>query len=635
MKKLFLYSLLAVMTMGLATSCSDDKNDNPGPDKTDYAAAVAGIYKGDMTVTVAGAPSPSTTEKIYLTRTADNKATLEIKNFSYQGLSLGSIKVENVDVTAATKATTTAAAVSGEGTVTITLEGTPISAAVTVSGTIVGDKADLTIDVAAGALAVKVGFKGDKIEKDTPDYAQAVAGVYKGDLTVTFGEPGQPEKQKVYVVRTNENEAELSIKNFAYMGIPLGDIVLHGVTVGKKSDDYTVTGEDNVKVNLGQGQLDAKAALEGTIAADGAANLTITVTVDGLGPIGVTFAGSKDAGANTEAKILSVQLNSSLVSVQPALTGENEWVFYMKPGSTTDDLKDIVTNVTVSDYAAVAPASGSAVDYSDGPVEFTVTAEDGTTTQTYTVEFGGIQSVKYSFEDWELYSGNEGAWVPVESSGWSTSIAASLFLPLYGVTVESQAVAKVDKGYQGNAVAINSIDSRAAYDYTKGMVPALTSGSLFLGKFKLNITNTLASTRFGNIYSGKPVEVTGYYKYKSGDSKMIDNKGEETTGTDEGSITAVLYEVADENETLDGTNVNTSKKIVGYGQLITKDQADFAPFSIKLDYKQEYNPDKMYKFAIVCSSSKNGNLYNEENAVALGANASQLIVDEISVIDGM
>ena len=109
MRKILLASLAAVFTLGLMSSCSKD-DDGPGPDLTDYAAKIAGIFKGDMTVALGEAqPGAPTTEKIYVTRTGENKVTMEIKNFTYEGMSLGNIEIKDVAV-AATKATDASAA---------------------------------------------------------------------------------------------------------------------------------------------------------------------------------------------------------------------------------------------------------------------------------------------------------------------------------------------------------------------------------------------------------------------------------------------------------------------------------------------------------------------------------------------
>ena len=164
MRKILLASLAAVFTLGLMSSCSKD-DDGPGPDLTDYAAKIAGIFKGDMPVALGEAqPGAPTTEKIYVTRTGENKVTMEIKNFTYEGMSLGNIEIEDVAV-AATKATDASAAykcaVTGKGTVSINLNGVPLTADVEVSGTVANDKADIKIVVDAAGLKVNVGFAGD------------------------------------------------------------------------------------------------------------------------------------------------------------------------------------------------------------------------------------------------------------------------------------------------------------------------------------------------------------------------------------------------------------------------------------------------------------------------------------------
>ena len=172
MRKILLASLAAVFTLGLMSSCSKD-DDGPGPDLTDYAAKIAGIFKGDMTVALGEAqPGAPTTEKIYVTRTGENKVTMEIKNFTYEGMSLGNIEIKDVAV-AATKATDASAAykcaVTGKGTVSINLNGVPLTADVEVSGTVANDKADIKIVVDAAGLKVNVGFAGDKIGAEIAD----------------------------------------------------------------------------------------------------------------------------------------------------------------------------------------------------------------------------------------------------------------------------------------------------------------------------------------------------------------------------------------------------------------------------------------------------------------------------------
>lgn len=67
-------------------------------------------------------------------------------------------------------------------------------------------------------------------------------------------------------------------------------------------------------------------------------------------------------------------------------------------------------------------------------------------------------------------------------------------------------------------------------------------------------------------------------------------------------------------------------KIVAIAQLITGQQDSFKEFDLTLDYKQQYNPAKKYRFAVIFSSSKDGDKF-------CGAGGSELIVDEVEIIN--
>ena len=635
MRKILLASLAAVFTLGLMSSCSKD-DDGPGPDLTDYAAKIAGIFKGDMTVALGEAqPGAPTTEKIYVTRTGENKVTMEIKNFTYEGMSLGNIEIEDVAV-AATKATDASAAykcaVTGKGTVSINLNGVPLTADVEVSGTVANDKADIKIVVDAAGLKVNVGFAGDKIGADTPDYALDIAGTYTGKMIVTVGDtPVGPTKQEIVFARQNENVVQMSMEDFSFGGASLGKIVLSDVNVAKKDAGYTVAGEGDVKVSLGGNPLTVKVRLVGTVD-DKATELVMTSNVPGVGDVKDEFTGAIEYVPSDQAELLSIEFaDNAKVAVQPATTDGKNYTFAMTADATADDLKGLVPTIVVSEMATVVPASNKTVDFSQGAVDFVVTAEDGTTTATYTVSCVGKQTSLASFEEWEEEKlwGSPVGMRPVLSSGWATSNSAAVVLQ----DAPYKPVGPVDAGYKGKGAQIYSIDARTYYEALPTMVPALAAGSLFIGEFKLNMTNTLASTRFGALCDTKPTFVSGYYKYAPGDS-MINNIGEalKDAGTDECSIVAVLYEVEnEEDETLDGSNVLNDSRIVASAIMTSGEQKDFKQFGLELNYTGEYNPANKYKFAIVCSSSKNGSGYKGPEGTVLGARGSMLIVDEISV----
>ena len=604
MRKILLASLAAVFTLGLMSSCSKD-DDGPGPDLTDYAAKIAGIFKGDMTVALGEAqPGAPTTEKIYVTRTGENKVTMEIKNFTYEGMSLGNIEIKDVAV-AATKATDASAAykcaVTGKGTVSINLNGVPLTADVEVSGTVANDKADIKIVVDAAGLKVNVGFAGDKIGADTPDYALDIAGTYTGKMIVTVGDtPVGPTKQEIVFARQNENVVQMSMEDFSFGGASLGKIVLSDVTVTKKDAGYTVAGEGDVKVSLAGNPLTVKVKLEGTVE-NKATELVMTINVPGVGDVKAEFTGAIEYVPSDQAELLSIEFaDNAKVAVQPATTDGKNYTFAMTADATADDLKGLVPTIVVSEMATVVPASNKTVDFSQGAVDFVVTAEDGTTTATYTVSCVGKQTSLASFEEWEEEKlwGSPVGMRPVLSSGWATSNSAAVVLQ----DAPYKPVGPVDAGYKGKGAQIYSIDARTYYEALPTMVPALAAGSLFIGEFKLNMTNTLASTRFGALCDTKPTFVSGYYKYAPGDS-MINNIGEalKDAGTDECSIVAVLYEVEnEEDETLDGSNVLNDSRIVASAIMTSGEQKDFKQFGLELNYTGEYNPANKYKFAIVC-----------------------------------
>lgn len=95
-------------------------------------------------------------------------------------------------------------------------------------------------------------------------------------------------------------------------------------------------------------------------------------------------------------------------------------------------------------------------------------------------------------------------------------------------------------------------------------------------------------------------------------------------------ISAVLYEIEDESEEqyLDGTNIYTSAdRVVALAQFSTDEKVDdYAPFTLTLNYIKEYNSAKKYRFAIIASSSANGDKFS-------GAPGSTLYLDDIEIIN--
>lgn len=137
----------------------------------------------------------------------------------------------------------------------------------------------------------------------------------------------------------------------------------------------------------------------------------------------------------------------------------------------------------------------------------------------------------------------------------------------------------------------------------------------------------MATTSFGVMYDKQPLKVTGFYKYTPG-AEFYNANGELQAGVaDKCSLSAVLYEVSSEDETLNGGNIYTSDKIVAKA-VFTNDKAvkSYAPFELNLEYVKDYDSLKLYKFAVIFSASADGASYN----AAVG---SKLLIDDVTIIN--
>lgn len=166
MKKNLFYYLFAVLcTVTLFTSCSDD--DEP---TVSMSEAVAGEYEGKLDVAlVIGGASVSTgdplTQSVSVTRAGDTMVDLRITGFSFQGMNLGNIELENCQLTDA-----------GNGAYRFTAT-TELNLMNLLSGSVAAtgeftskDELFLDLDIDEVVLAgnavnytVKVGYEGTKV----------------------------------------------------------------------------------------------------------------------------------------------------------------------------------------------------------------------------------------------------------------------------------------------------------------------------------------------------------------------------------------------------------------------------------------------------------------------------------------
>ena len=462
---------------------------------------------------------------------------------------------------------------------------------------------------------------------------EQLAGEYKGLLNITLGgEPvGSDIARNITVAKVDDETVSLTLEDFSFMGIELGTIKVDSCKIAGSDIpeyDYSLSGEQTLTLNvIGEQHVTVDGGF-----ADNTISLTISIDFNGT-PVDVTFDGTKLTGnESSEALITSFTFDASN-SANAAVFGttldqDNRTVSVSMNPDTAGawDLTALVPTIEVSQGATVTPASGSAIDLSNGKsVTFTVVAENGTE-NTYTVSASG-SIYFYDFETWEAGTMYDDILNP---AGWATCNDAVALIKnmgaLGGITYTGEyPVRPTDEGVEGKGAIIESV-------YTTGgsilgqKIPAVTSGTIFLGNFNAlaALTNPMATTEFGILFEDKPLTVTGWLKYTPGED-FYDENGDIIDQQDLGTVNAVLYEVSNEDETLNGENIYTSEAICATGSFETAGAAEFTQFTVNMEYVKDYDPSKTYKLAVIFAASKEGNQYR-------AASGSIMVVDNVSII---
>lgn len=452
---------------------------------------------------------------------------------------------------------------------------------------------------------------------------EQVAGTYKGLLNVEMMGSSLvvDEPKNITVTKNKGNAVDLLLTDFSFQGMPLGDIQLDSLTV--TLDDkgvYTFTG--NQGLTLGSGVGDCTVETEGTVD-KGAVTAKLTILWMQV-PINVTYTGERLTGDESgEAKMTAFSFtgNPSFVAQQPVINDDNTITFGVSESTTDEQLKSLQATVEVS---AGATYKADGTDFSKD-VTYTVVAENGTVA-TYVVKAPSrMASLKFSFDEWETKGNAE---YPMPRDLLASSLEGASMLALLGV--EGLPLYKSTDDKVAGAAAARLVTMNTS-EIASSLIPAITSGSVFTGKFKLDISDRLNSTKFGIAYDKKPLRFKGYYKYTPGKT-FIDGTDVENIvtkdQTDECAIQAVLYEAETDDFTLTGHDINDSDKRVAVDALSDGTaKTAWTSFDIPFTWLEgkTYDPAKKYKLAIVCSSSKEGDLFK-------GAGGSTLLIDEFEVV---
>lgn len=316
----------------------------------------------------------------------------------------------------------------------------------------------------------------------------------------------------------------------------------------------------------------------------------------------------------------------------------NEIVFTVKSVEALPDVLPVFFTLTPG--ATMEPANGSAQNFKNGPVRYTVTSQDGAWQRHYKVIFqeAKMHTQKYSFEHYETVSGANNnlyhVFYEVDENGtrhdiWASANPGAIIIKSNS-KAEDQPTYSTANGYEGRGVCLNTQGTgKLGTMFGK----PIAAGNLFLGHFLSEhvLTSALKSTEFGVPTDRVPLSIKGYYKYRPGE-EFTDASLKIVPGrVDEASIYAVFFRNTDSmgNEIhLYGDDVLTNANIVKIAQVASLPPTnEWTPFEMTFkggDVDVELLASQGYSMTLVFSSSKYGDFFE-------GAIGSTLFVDEVEI----
>lgn len=313
----------------------------------------------------------------------------------------------------------------------------------------------------------------------------------------------------------------------------------------------------------------------------------------------------------------------------------------------TTDLTALAPIFNLTPGATIYPDNGSEQDFSNGPIVYTTTSEDGQYKRNYRVNFiFSKDMLEYNFDHFSLNTNAPAnkyyVWTDLDDEGnplnnWATGNPGYRMAKGSAQPDEYPTTPWSEEGHE-TCVKLTTCETGKFGSDRKMPIAA---GNLFLGEFdtKKALTANAAgvkgvlATKFGLPIGSQPVSFSGFYKYKRGDV-FTDKNNEVKDSKDYGSIYAVFYDNHDVNGepfVLHGDDVLSSDQIISIaniGQI--DDTSEWTAFNLnfKLQPGKVIDPVKLanrgYSLAIVSSSSINGATFE-------GAVGSTLWIDNFSI----
>ena len=311
------------------------------------------------------------------------------------------------------------------------------------------------------------------------------------------------------------------------------------------------------------------------------------------------------------------------------------------------DLTSLAPQFNLTPGATIYPDNGSEQDFSNGPIVYTTTSEDGHYKRNYRVNFiFSKDMLEYNFDNCSLNTNAPAnkyyVWTDLDDEGnplnnWATGNPGYRMAKGSAQPDEYPTTPCSEEGHE-TCVKLTTCETGKFGSDRKMPIAA---GNLFLGEFDTKKALTanaegvkgVLATKFGLPIGSQPVSFSGFYKYKRGD--VFTNKNNEPKDSkDYGSIYAVFYDNHDANGepfVLHGDDVLSSDQIISIadiGQI--DDTPEWTAFNLNFQLQpgKAIDPVKLanrgYSLAIVSSSSIKGATFE-------GAVGSTLWIDDFSI----
>ena len=300
-------------------------------------------------------------------------------------------------------------------------------------------------------------------------------------------------------------------------------------------------------------------------------------------------------------------LTDTIVKV---LSNEQDIKFTVKRNT---DISKMAPLFTLTEGATITPASGSEQDFTNCPVTYTVTSQDGEWSRKYNVSFSYppvvYEEMKYDFEDYFLnevkpvhkyYVWSDKNDDGTRANNWATG-NPGFNLSNGSAKPDAYPTVPIAAGEEGtlDGSACVKLTTRDTGTFGSMAKMPIAAGNLFLGKFDATnaLKDAMKATQFGMPVSFKPVRFSGYYKYERGAKFTNSKKQEVSDRQDYGTIYAVLYDnhnAEGEAITLYGDNVQTSEQVVAIAQVPDIDNTpEWTQFDLEFTYKKEIDMEKL------------------------------------------